>query len=122
MRGTKHLMVKANLTMDELLATSEVIPLKTGDMVEGTVTSVKKHEVWIDLGPHGVGVIFRREVGHAPLAEGETITASIVDPELDEGYALLSMKRAVKDRGWTELQRLFEEQEIIDVMAYDANR
>jgi small subunit ribosomal protein S1 len=115
-------MAKANLTMDELLATSQIIPLKTGDVVEGMVTSVKKHEVWIDLGPHGVGVIFRREVGRAPLAEGETITASVVDPELDEGYALLSMKRAVKDRGWSELQRLFEEQEIIEVMAYDANR
>src|SRR4051794_1218986 len=110
-RGTKHLMVKANLTMDELLATSEVIPLKTGDVVEGTVTSVKKHEVWIDWGPRGVGFFSRRGVGPAPRAEGKPITASIVDPELDEGYALLSMKRAVKDRGWTELHRLFEEQE-----------
>src|SRR6266446_6470106 len=56
------------------------------------------------------------------MVEGETITASVVDPELDEGYALLSMKRAVKDRGWGELQRVFDEQEIIDVTAYDANR
>jgi len=112
----------ANLTMDDLLATSELKALKTGDMVEGTVSSVRKHEVWVDLGPHGMGVIFRREVGHETLEEGQTITASVVDPELDEGYALLSMKRAVKDRGWGELQRVFEEQEIIEVMAYDANR
>ncbi len=61
-------------------------------------------------------------VGHNVLNEGETITASIVDPELDEGYALLSMKRAAKDRGWGELQRLFEEQEIVEVQPYDANR
>jgi small subunit ribosomal protein S1 len=46
----------------------------------------------------------------------------VVDPELDEGYALLSMKRAAKDRGWGELQRIFDEQEIVDVTAYDANR
>jgi len=32
------------------------------------------------------------------------------------------MKRAVKDRGWGELQRVFEAQEIVEVMAYDANR
>jgi small subunit ribosomal protein S1 len=76
----------------------------------------------VDLGPHGIGVIFRREVGHNTLQEGETITASVVDPELDEGYALLSMKRAVKDRGWEELERLAESQEIVDVSAYDANR
>jgi small subunit ribosomal protein S1 len=111
-----------SLTMDELLATSEAKHLKTGDSVEGTVSSVRKHEVWVDLGPHGIGVIFRREVGHNTLQEGETITASVVDPELDEGYALLSMKRAVKDRGWEELERLAETQEIVEVSAYDANR
>lgn len=108
--------------MDDLLAGSDITQIKAGDVVEGTVTSVRKHEVWVDLGPNGVGVIFRREVGHNPLTEGENITASVVDPELDEGYALLSMKRAAKDRGWNELQRIFDEQEIIDVMAYDANR
>jgi small subunit ribosomal protein S1 len=113
---------KKDLTMDELLATSELKQIKTGDVVEGVVTSVKKHEVWIDLGPNGVGVIFRREVGHNPLIVGQDISASVVDPELDEGYALLSMKRAAKDRGWGELQRLFDEQEIVDVNAYDANR
>jgi small subunit ribosomal protein S1 len=108
--------------MDDLLAQSEVKHLKTGDMVEGVVTSVKKHEVWVDMGANGVGVILRREVGSNALKEGETISASVVDPELDEGYALLSMKRAVKDRGWGELQRIFESQEIVEVMAYDANR
>src|SRR4051794_17634583 len=104
----------ANLTMDDLLAASELKALKTGDMVEGVVSSVRKHEVWVDLGPHGMGVIFRREVGHETLEEGQDITASVVDPELDEGYALLSMKRAVKERGWGELQRVFDEQEIIE--------
>jgi len=110
------------ITMDDLLAGSETKHLKTGDVIEGIVTSVKKHEVWVDMGANGVGVIFRREVGTGNLVEGENITASVVDPELDEGYALLSMKRAVKDRGWGELQRVFEAQEIIEVIPYDANR
>ena len=110
------------LTMDELLAESAVEQIKAGDSVEGVVSSVRKHEVCVDLGPNGIGVIFRREVGSAAIKEGETITASVVDPELDEGYALLSMKRASKDRGWSELQRLFDEQEIVEVIAYNANR
>lgn len=111
-----------NLTMDELLAASDVAQIKTGDVVEGVVSSVKKHEVWIDLGPNGMGVIFRREVGSTSMVEGETISVSVVDPELDEGYALLSMKRASKDRGWGELQRVFDAQEIIEVSPYSANR
>lgn len=116
-------MPNNTITMDELLASSEVKELATGDVVEGVVTSVKKHEVWIDLGAKGVGVVMRREIGYGQtLEEGQSVTVSVIDPEMDEGYALLSMKRAVKDRGWDELQRAFDAQEIVDIVPYDANR
>lgn len=112
-----------NVTMDDLLAKSSIKQLEAGDVVEGTISSVKKHEVWVDLGANGVGVVLRREIGHGQTLEvSQSITVSVIDPEMDEGYALLSMKRAAKDRGWDELQRLFEEQEIVEVTAYDANR
>lgn len=116
-------MSNSTVTMDELLAASDLKELATGDVVEGTVSTVKKHEIWIDLGAKGVGVVMRREIGHGQNLEvGQTVTVSVIDPELDEGYALLSMKRAVKDRGWDELQRVFDDQEIIEVSPYDANR
>ncbi len=113
----------ATLTMDDLLASSEIAQLKTGDVVEGTIKSVRKHELWVDLGANGLGVVMRREIGHGQkLEEGEKVTTSVVDPELDDGTVLLSMKRAAKDRGWDELQNVFESQEIIEIMPYDANR
>jgi small subunit ribosomal protein S1 len=113
----------SNITMDDLLESAEITQLKTGDVIEGKITSVKKHEVWVDLGANGVGVVMRREIGHGQqLEEGGSVVTSVVDPEMDEGYALLSMKRAAKDRGWDELQRLHEAQEIIEVSPYDANR
>lgn len=116
-------MSKTTVTMDELLAASDVKPLETGDVIEGVVASVKKHEVWLDLGSRGSGIVVRREIGHGQKLEvGQSVTVSVVDPELDEGYALLSMKRAAKDRGWDELQRVFESQEIIEISPYDANR
>src|SRR5215469_5398517 len=111
------------ITMDELLAGSDLAGLSTGDVVEGTVTAVKKNEVWIDLGARGTGVVLRREIGYGQKLEpGQTATVSVIDPEMEDGYALLSMKRAVKDRGWDELQRLFDSQETIEVAPYDANR
>jgi small subunit ribosomal protein S1 len=111
------------LTMDELLAASDLSGLTASEVVEGEVTSIKKNEVWIDLGARGVGVVMRREIGHGQqLEEGQKVTVSVIDPEMDEGYALLSMKRAVKDRGWDELQRVFEASEIIEAVPYDANR
>lgn len=113
----------STVTMDDLLASSKTERIKTGDVVEGTITSLKKHEVWVDLGAQGVGIIMRRELGHGQKLEiGEKVTTSVVDPEMDEGYALLSVRRAAKDRGWDELQRVFEAGESIEISPYDANR
>jgi len=110
-------------TMDELLASSEIQQLKTGDVVEGVVLSIKKHETWIDLGPLGVGVVMRREIGYGTkLEKDQNVTVSVIEPEMDEGHALLSMKRAAKDRGWDELERLNESKETVEVFPYDANR
>lgn len=117
-------MSKTSITMDELLAGSDIKNLEAGDVVEGTVVSVQNHEVWLDLGAQGFGVILRREMNRGGQIElGQKITVSVIDPEIDEGgYALLSMKRAAKDRGWDELSRMFESQEVVEVSAYDANR
>jgi small subunit ribosomal protein S1 len=121
--GMLYMSKSSTITMDELLASTDIKELKPGDVIEGTVTSVRKHEVWIDLGANGVGVVMRREIGHGQqLEEGQQVVTSVVDPELDEGFALLSMRRAAKDRGWDELQRAFDDQEIIDITPYDANR
>jgi small subunit ribosomal protein S1 len=115
--------MSVTVNMDELLANSKLEILKAGEVVEGEVTAVKKNEVWIDLGAQGVGVVLRREIGHSQVLElGQKITVSVIDPEMEEGYALLSMKRAVKDRGWDELQRVQEAGEIVEIMPYDANR
>lgn len=116
-------MPKTTITMDELLASQDIKQVESGDVVEGVVSSIRKHEVWIDLGVQGVGVVMRREIGHGQqLEQGQTVTVSVLDPELEEGYALLSMRRAAKDRGWDELQRMFDGQEIVEVSPYDANR
>lgn len=117
-------MVKTTeLTMDDLLKEEIAQQLAVSEVVEGKVLSVKKHEIWIDLGAHGVGLVPRREIGFARnLNEGDTVTASVVDTEMDEGYALLSLRKAAKDRGWDEIKRAFDAGETIEVTAYDANR
>ncbi len=111
------------ITMDDLLKSSPVGQLKAGDMVDGKVLSVKKHEVWIDISPFGIGVVMQKDLqGAGSLEVGQDISINVIDPEMDEGYALLSMKRVEKDRGWDELQKVYDNSEIIEVMSYDANR
>lgn len=118
-------MAKAAITMDELLAIEDASlkQLTQGEVIEGKVLSVRKHEVLIDLGPHGIGLVPRREVGFSrALNEGDEVGASIVDSELENGYVLLSLRKAAKDKGWDELAAKMESGEIIDVSPYDANR
>jgi small subunit ribosomal protein S1 len=77
----------------------------------------------IDLGARGVGYVPRREVGFSRnLNIGDEVTASVVDDELDNGYSLLSLRKAAKDRGWEEVAAKLESAEIIEVTPYDANR
>lgn len=114
---------KQTITMDDLLAQETVKQLTPSEVVEGTILSVRKHEVLVDLGPMGIGLVPRREIGFGKtLNQGDPVTASVVDAELDNGYALLSLRKAAKDRGWDEVQRILEAGESIEVAAYDANR
>lgn len=117
-------MATQALTMDDLLAQeSSVKQLVAGETITGTVLTVKKHEVLVDLGAQGVGLVPRREVGFGrTLSAGDEVTASIVDSELDNGYSLLSLRKAAKDRGWEEVIAKSDAGEIIDITPYDANR
>lgn len=117
-------MATKAITMDDLLASeSGVKQLVAGETITGTVLTVKKHEVLVDLGAQGVGLVPRREVGFGrTLNAGDEVTASIVDSELETGYSLLSLRKAAKDRGWEEVVAKFEVGDIIDITPYDANR
>jgi small subunit ribosomal protein S1 len=118
-------MANAKITMDELLAGApdSVSQIDQGETVEGVVLSVKKHEILIDLGARGVGFVPRREAGFSKsLVEGEEVTASIVDTEMDDGMVLLSLRKAAKNRGWEEVIAKLEDGGIIEITPYDANR
>ena len=85
------------ITMDDLLANEQVGSLTQGEVVDGTIMTVRKHEVLIDLGPLGVGFVPRREIGFGQkLEEGASVTASVVDTEMDNGYSLLVFVRPLK--------------------------
>jgi len=116
-------MTKQTITMDDLLGEVEQKQLAAGEVVEATILSVAKHEIWLDLGINGVGMVPRREIGFGQkLEEGEKVVASVVDPEIEDGQALLSLRRAAKDRGWDEVKALFDKGETLEVSPYDANR
>ncbi len=119
------IMAKAKLTMDELLAASEESAKRAvvGETVTGKVLSIRKHEILIDLGARGVGMVPRREVSFARnLNVGDEVTASVIETEMGDGSILLSLRKAAKEKGWDEIQARLDGAEVIEVTPFDANR
>ncbi len=116
-------MAKAKLTMDELLAQNDIASVQQGEIATGKVASIRKHEILIDLGAQGVGIVPRREVSFSKdLNVGDEVHASVLDEELEDGKVLLSLRKAAKDRGWEEVVKIMDNEQIIEVEPYDANR
>lgn len=118
-------MANAKITMDELLAgaTDGVKRAVVGETVTGKVLSIKKHEILIDLGARGVGVVPRREVSFARnLNVGDEVSASVIEAEMGDGSILLSLRKAAKEKGWDEIQAKLDAAEVVEITPFDANR
>ena len=109
--------------MDDLLKDVELDNISASDFIEGKIISIQKHEIWLDIGHLGVGVVSRRElVNNSELEIGQTVTASVIHPETKHGHALLSLRRVMKDKSWEEIQKIYDNNQIVSVTGYDANR
>ena len=110
--------------MADLLAKSTVPNLLASDVVEGTVITVDKHEVWLDLGVFGTGLVVGREIeqSHAEIKPGDQLSVSVIEPDTKEGYAVLSLKKVAKEKGWDSLEQRHNSQETFGIVPYDANK
>lgn len=115
-------------TMQDLLASGlEIKVLKQGDMVEGTLISVGKNEVYVDLEGYGVGVVRGRELYDdqatlSALKPGDKIFVSVVEPENKDGIAELSLRQAGQERVWQTLKEKLESKEVIRSKILEANK
>lgn len=115
-------------TMQELLSSGvEIRVLKPGDMVEGTLISVGKNEVYVDLEGYGVGVVRGRELYDDQatlnaLKPGDKVFASVVDPENKDGIVELSMRQAGQERVWQSIKEKMDKKEVIRTKILEANK
>lgn len=115
-------------SMEDLISSGvEIRVLKVSDMVEGKLLSVGKNEVYIDLEGYGVGVVRGRELYDdqatlASLKVGDTIFASVVEPENKDGNIELSLRQAGHERVWQTLKTKLESREIVSTKILGANK
>lgn len=116
-----------NIDLEELIHKTEFHVPKVGDLIQGKVIAVTNSAVYVDLGPLGTGIIMGREMKDGlgiveNLAEGDEISATVVELENDEGYVELSIREAAYEKAWGELERKMEDKESVSTRILEANR
>ncbi|RJQ34296.1 S1 RNA-binding domain-containing protein [Candidatus Parcubacteria bacterium] len=114
--------------MDELLQRSDALNVpKIGDLVEGTVISISKNEIYIDLDGITTGIVRGREIydeseEFSNLKKGDKATATVVGLDNENGYMELSFREAGHKKAWDHLEKLYKEGNIIESKVIDANK
>ncbi len=88
-----------------------------GDVIKGTVLSIEKAGVFVDIGFKCEGFVANEELGipKNEITEGEVITLVILQLETKEGYTLLSKRRADWEGAWKEAYQSYKLKEPVDI-------
>lgn len=113
-------------TMAELVEHlgDKLIPFVQGDVLEVTVISTSKDNIMVDVAGVATGIIPEKEFSATAsrIKAGETVKAYVLSAENDNGYVILSLKRAEKERLWNMLEQRNTAGEIITVKITGANK
>ena len=101
--------------------------LELDQIIEGQVITMAGKAVYVDLAPHGTGIIYGREFLNARdilrnITPGDTVKGKIVDLENTEGYIELSLKEARQALIWGEAEKIMKAKTILKLPVSEANK
>ncbi|MCC7023256.1 MAG: 30S ribosomal protein S1 [Thermomicrobiales bacterium] len=102
--------------------------LKYGDVMDGVIMHLDRDEILVDIGSKSEGIVPSREYSsmtpeeRQALAIGETILVFVVQPENQEGHAVVSIDRARQEKSWRRLQEIYEANEVIEAEVTNYNK
>ncbi len=113
--------------LEQLIIKDETKAFELGQLVEGTTISVQGTRVYIDLAPHGTGIVYGKEYLSARdiirnLNAGDQISAKITDLENEDGYIELSIKEAKQALVWSEAQEAMSSKAKLELVVKEANK
>jgi small subunit ribosomal protein S1 len=116
--------------MEQFLSdpTHDYKSLKYGDVMDGVIMHVDREELLVDIGSKSEGVVPSREYSSLTqeekqaLAIGDHILVFVVQPENQEGHAVVSIDRARQEKSWRRLQEIFEANEVIEAEVTNYNK
>src|SRR4029078_10439246 len=102
--------------------------LKYGDVMDGVIMRIDRDEILVDIGSKSEGIVPSREFfslkseEKGELSIGDTVLVFVVQPENQEGQAVVSIDRARQEKSWRRLQELYEANESIQAEVTNYNK
>ena len=119
---------KDNRAMAALLADDDIpAPPKPGQPATGKVVNISNNRILVEIDGTYTGIIAGREAVDGfdtakKLMEGDEVTAYVVEEENSDGYYVLSLRKASREKAWVKLQEMRETSETIEVAIREANK
>ena len=119
------------LSLMEMLLNEPSSALKAlhyGEVIEGIVMHRDRDEILVDIGAKSEGIVPNKELQTLTQIElveikvGDQILVFVVQPENQDGHAVLSIDKAKMEKSWRRLQKQFEGGEIIEAEVTGYNK
>ena len=112
-------MSEVNNEFEQLLEET-LVTIHNGEIVEGTVISVKEDEIVLNIGYKADGIITRNEYSNQSgidlrevVKEGDTMNAKVLKVNDGEGQVVLTYKRLAMEKSNERIREAFENKEVL---------
>ncbi|MBR4138643.1 MAG: 30S ribosomal protein S1 [Lachnospiraceae bacterium] len=109
----------SELSFEQMLEDS-LKTIRTGEVVDGTVISVKEDEAVLNIGYKSDGILTRSEYTNTANVDlrtlinvGDTMEVKVLKVNDGEGQVLLTYKRLAAEKGSKRLEEAFENKEVL---------
>lgn len=113
-------------SMKDLVAKAgnRLIPIKVGELIEVKVLQILKNRLLVEVGDFSLGMIPEQEFSPEVTDHkvGDKVLAYVLSVENDEGYTILSLRRADKEKIAKILQTKYENADVLQVKTSSANK
>ena len=103
------------------------ITVKRGDIVEGVIVHIDHDELLVDIGLKSEGVLSTKELpanGYGSFNElhlNDKVQVYVIQPETQDGHALLSLKRTKAEQQWRIVEEQYKDGELLKARVIDYN-
>ena len=117
------------LTMAELMAkhTTTLQTLQKGQVVKGKITKLTPSEITMDVNAKTEAVVMEKDRRLlkqllSTVKQGDTVEATVIYPESEMGYPVVSLRRFIDDVMWKKLEDMKTGGEKVDVLVTEATK